>query len=103
VVKDIHLSVTALQAEFVIIWGCICIATFLSFVLFYGLKYNSLLEMHKTYLAQSQLFVVKAAYIGNKEDVAMDHLRVTDLLQENLARDDRLFTVLGVPVNGTQV
>ena len=69
-VKNIHLSVTALQAEFVIVWGCICITTFLLAVLYYGLKYNSLLEVHKLYLAQSQLVVIKETYISGDEEAA---------------------------------
>lgn len=104
VVKGIHLSVTALQAECIIIFGCICITSFTLVVLAYGLRFNSLLVKHQTYLAQSQLSLLKEAYLKPHDlDLASDFLGVVDTVKDNLQRDDRLFSIFGYSVDDGQV
>eukprot|EP00050_Salpingoeca_kvevrii_P019879 m.91699 g.91699 ORF g.91699 m.91699 type:complete len:630 (-) comp8612_c0_seq1:2106-3995(-) len=104
VVKDVHLSVTALQAESIIIWGSICITTGMITVLIYGLRYNKLLQRHKLYLAKAQLKLLKDTYLDPTEtDASTDFLAIVDNIKDNLERDDNLFTVFGFPLDSSLV
>lgn len=105
VIKDVHLSTTALQAEIVIVWGCICITSGMVTVLFYGLKFNTLLEKHKVFLTQSQLNVLKETFLQHDlgAESSTEFLGVVDNIKDNLERDDRLFTIFGYTLDSSLV